>query len=287
VSSLVPISPVSASESREIIVDSQRSCLPIGVFDSGVGGLSVLREIRVRLPHEDLLYVADSAHVPYGSKTQEFIVERARAISGFLLGRGAKVLVVACNTATAAAAGALRTRWPEVAIIGMEPAVKPAVAATRNGIVGILATVGTLRSSRFAALLDDFAKDVTVVTQPAPGLAEAVERGDLASEQIRTLVARFTRPLVEAGADTIVLGCTHYPFLRPLIAASAGPAVALVETGAAVARQVERRLDEACLVRLDRDHQGIEEFWTTGPLEPGQRALEILWSKGAVMQQLE
>jgi glutamate racemase len=225
--------------------------------------------------------------VPYGSKTQEFIVERARAISGFLLGRGAKVLVVACNTATAAAAGALRTRWPEVAIIGMEPAVKPAVAATRNGIVGILATVGTLRSSRFAALLDDFAKDVTVVTQPAPGLAEAVERGDLASEQIRTLVARFTRPLVEAGADTIVLGCTHYPFLRPLIAASAGPAVALVETGAAVARQVERRLDEACLVRLDRDHQGIEEFWTTGPLEPGQRALEILWSKGAVMQQLE
>jgi glutamate racemase len=251
---------------------------PIGVFDSGVGGLSVLREIRARLPAEDLVYVADSAHVPYGRRSPEFIIARSHTLAAFLIDHGAKALVIACNTATAAAAAPLRSAWPELPIIGMEPAVKPAVAATRNGVVGILATVGTLESSRFAALLDDFAQDVRVVTQPAPGLAEAVEAGELTSPETAGLVARYVTPLLDAGADTIVLGCTHYPFLAPLIASIAGPSVALIDTGAAVARQVERRLAEASLPHPDaRARVGSETFHTTGPVAQAQRALAILW----------
>src|SRR5690606_6391302 len=154
---------------------------PIGVFDSGVGGLSVLREIRLRLPRESLLYLADSGHVPYGEKSPEFIRERCRSIAAFLLGQGAKALVLACNTATAAGIAELRERYPQIPLVGMEPAVKPAARATRSGVVGVLATTGTLKSARFAALLDRFASDVRVVTQPCPGLVECVEAGELAS----------------------------------------------------------------------------------------------------------
>lgn len=145
----------------------------VGVFDSGVGGLSVLREIRARLPSESLLYVADNAHVPYGEKSAEYIRERCERIGDFLLEQGAKALVLACNTATAAAAAELRERYPQVPLVAMEPAVKPAAAATRNGRVGVLATTGTLKSARFAALLDRFASDVQVFTQPCPGWSSA------------------------------------------------------------------------------------------------------------------
>ncbi len=256
---------------------------PIGLFDSGVGGLSVLREIRRALPGEDALYFADSGHVPYGNKPPEWIVERSRQIAGFLLGKGAKALVIACNTATAAAAGALRAEWPEVPIVGMEPAVKPAVAASRSGRIGILATVGTLKSARFAALLDTFSHGVQVVVQPAPGLPEAVEAGELDTPATLALVERHVRPLVEAGVDTIVLGCTHYPFLAPAISAVAGPGVTLIETGAAVARQLERRLAAAGL-RRPGDGAGGEAFWTSGAVDAGTAALRVLWAPGAVFE---
>jgi len=259
---------------------------PIGVFDSGVGGLSVLREIRARLPRESLLYVADSAHVPYGNKSPEFIIARSRALGRFLLDHGAKALVIACNTATAAAAPILRAAWPDVPIIGMEPAVKPAVAATRRGLVGVLATVGTIHSARFAALLDHFARDVRVVMQPAPGLAEAVEAGALDTPATRALVERHVRPLLDAGVDTIVLGCTHYPFLKPLIAELAGPDIALIDTGAAVARQLERRLAEKALLAPAAAAAASPPvtFWTTGDPAAGQRALNILWDAQAVLE---
>jgi glutamate racemase len=258
---------------------------PIGVFDSGVGGLSVLREIRARLPAEDLIYIADSGHVPYGNKSADFIVERSLDLARFLLQRGAKALVIACNTATASAASKLRAEFPHVPIVGMEPAVKPAAEATKNGMVGVLATVGTLRSARFAALLDRFAHDIEVVVQPAPGLVEQVEAGKLDTDETRELVEVFVRPLKEGGADTIVLGCTHYPFLKPLIAAAAGDNVALVDTGAAVARQLERRLAEAGLRREAR-RDGGDEFFTTGDLAKARRVIPILWGSDAMVKQL-
>jgi glutamate racemase len=255
----------------------------IGVFDSGVGGLSVLRHIRAQLPNVPLLYVADSGHVPYGDKTQDYIRERSQALTEFLVRQGAAAVVIACNTATAAAATPLRARF-ELPIVAMEPAVKPAVSATRSGVVGVLATVGTLESARFAALLGQYAGDVKIVTQACPGLVEQVEAGELSSYATRALVARYTRPLLERGADTIVLGCTHYPFLKPLIAEAAGAHVHLIDTGEAVARQVVRRLPEALIGRIDL--QPAERFWTTGDAHRASSVVSRLWGKPVAVEAL-
>jgi len=248
---------------------------PIGVFDSGVGGLSVLREIRATLPHEDLLFVADSRHVPYGDKPEAYIRQRSLTLATFLVAQGAKAIVIACNTATAAAADPVRAALT-VPVVAMEPAVKPAAAATRTGVVGVLATVGTLESARLAALLARFGNEITVVTQPAPGLVEQVEAGDLDGPETRRLVAQYTAPLLAAGADTIVLGCTHYPFLRPLIVDVVGPGVTLVDTGAAVARQVVRVLEAKALLRHDA-HTGTATFWTSGRPDATTHACAALW----------
>lgn len=253
---------------------------PIGVFDSGVGGLSVLHEIREALPNESLLYVADSGHVPYGEKTPEQIRERSRTIARFLVDQGAKALVVACNTATAAAVGDLRERY-HVPIIGMEPAVKPAAQATRSGVVGVLATTGTLQSARFAALLDRFAGSVTVVTQPCPGLVEYIEQGELESDRLRELLRRYTEPLLAAGCDTLILGCTHYPFVRPALQSLLPPQVALIDTGAAVARQLRKRLIESGMMAAGPALSC--RFWTSGDPQALHRVLPVLWNApGAV-----
>lgn len=239
---------------------------PIGIFDSGIGGLSVLRHIREHLPHEDLLYFADSQHAPYGAQSAEFIIQRSRALTEFLLAQGAKAIVVACNTATAAAIQTLRQEYT-LPIIGMEPAVKPAAAATKTGVIGVLATTGTLKSAQFAALLANYGQHIQVVTQACVGLVECVERGELDAGSTRELVKQYVTPLLEAGADTLVLGCTHYPFVRPLIAEIAGPQIALIDTGAAVARHVQHRLEETGLIasrptsgKLQgwRDHQALD-----------------------------
>ncbi len=255
----------------------------IGVFDSGVGGLSVLKHVRAQLPRVPLLYVADSGHVPYGDKSQDYIRERSLTLTEFLLRQGAAAVVIACNTATAAAASMLR-ECIAVPIIAMEPAVKPAVSATRTGVVGVLATVGTLESARFAALLEQYAGDVEIVTQACPGLVEQVEAGELASQATRELVAKYTRPLTERGADTIVLGCTHFPFLRPVIAEAVGPAVQLIDTGEAVARQVVRRLPAALIGRIDLKPE--ERFWTTGQAGPAARTMSRLWGKSVLVEAL-
>lgn len=252
---------------------------PIGVFDSGVGGISVLKHIHALLPHEDLLYVADSANAPYGNKPPEFIRERAFALSDFLIGQGAKALVVACNTATAAAISALRERY-SVPIIGMEPAVKPAAAATKTGVIGVLATVGTLKSAQFAALLDNYGQNVKVVTEGCPGLVECIERGKLEASETRKLLEGYIKPLLDAGADTIVLGCTHYPFVKPLIQEIAGQEITLIDTGAAVARQLQNRLADKGLMSSS-PKEGRIEFWTNSPASEAGDVVIRLWGEQA------
>lgn len=248
----------------------------IGVFDSGVGGLSVLHHIRQTLPNERLIYVADSGHVPYGDKTASYIEQRSIALTRFLLSQGAEAIVIACNTATAAAAARLRRDF-QCPIIGMEPAVKPAVAASRSGVVGVLATTGTLESARFAALLERYGGEVEIVTQGCPGLVEQVERGDLHGTKTRELVARYTAPLLDRGADTLILGCTHYPFLAPLIREVAGEDIVLVDTGAAVARHLQRRLQAELPARITGN--ASTQFWTSGDAAQATHIMSVLWGE--------
>lgn len=248
---------------------------PIGAFDSGLGGLSVLRDVRALLPQEDLVYIADSAWCPYGAKEPAVIAARAAYLTERLLGFGAKIVLVACNTATIAAVESLRATYP-VAFVGMEPAIKPAVAATRRGVVGVLATGAALAGERFHRLVEHYAGEVRVITQPCPGLVERVEAGDLDGPETRALVRRYVRPLVEAGADVLVLGCTHYPFLRDLIQATAGNAVRLVDSGTAVARQVRHVLEQDGLLE-SAGREGSITFHTSGSLEPLGTVLPRLW----------
>jgi glutamate racemase len=249
---------------------------PIGVFDSGLGGLTVLREIRRLLPGEDLFYVADSAHAPYGDKSMAFIESRSIAITEFLLERGAKAIVVACNTATGAAAKLLRTRY-SVPLIAMEPAVKPAVERTRSGVVAVLATRQTLASHNFSVLLGRLETDAEILLQPCPGLVERVEAGDLAGEGTRELLRGYLEPLIARGADTLVLGCTHYPLLTPLIQELAGPDVLVLDSGMGVARQVYRRLSEADLLAPE-DRGGRERFWTSAHPARMHALMARLWA---------
>jgi glutamate racemase len=254
---------------------SKASDAPVGVFDSGVGGLSVLGEIHRLLPNESMLYVADCGHIPYGEKTAEFIRERCVVMAEFFRAQGAKALVLACNTATVAGVADLRERYPDWPIVGMEPAVKPAAAATRSGVVGVLATTGTLQSAKFAALLDRFAADVRVVTQPCPGLVELIETGDLTSPAIRRLLQQYVQPLLAAGCDTIILGCTHYPFLKPLLREMVPVSITLIDTGGAVARQLKSLLVQNDLLACG--YARPTEFWTSGDTENFRNILPVLW----------
>jgi glutamate racemase len=262
----------------------------VGVFDSGVGGLSVLQHIRATLPDARLIYVADSAHVPYGDKSPAYIAARSLALTQFLLEQGAEAIVVACNTATAAAAQILREKY-SLPIIAMEPAVKPAVAATRSGVVGVLATIGTLESSRFAALLEKYAGDVEIITQGCPGLVEQVENGELQSSVSRQLIAQYTEPLLARGADTLILGCTHYPFLAPLIRQVVGDQITLIDTGAAVARELKRRLETELPMSLPvttsvENNSARDHFFTSGELQIAMRIMSTLWGQPVMVEAL-
>ncbi|HEU4562975.1 MAG TPA: glutamate racemase [Longimicrobium sp.] len=256
---------------------------PIGIFDSGIGGLSVAREIRSALPHEHLLYVADSAFVPYGDRTMDEVRARTLAAGRYLEGRGAKLLVVACNTASGAALELLRERL-SIPVVGLEPAVKPAVAGSRNGRVGVMATVGTLRSDRYARLVQAYGNGAQVIAQPCPGLADAIEDGHLDDDVLRALLPGFTEPLKAAGVDTVVLGCTHYPFVREQIAAALGADVTIVESGPAIARRTVRVLADAGA--LETGGTGSLRILTTGdPAEVGTVATRI-WGEPLPVEQL-
>lgn len=247
----------------------------IGIFDSGVGGLSVWREIRRALPRHDTLYLADQAHVPYGSRPLEQVRAFTAEIARFLQQEGARVIVLACNTASAAALHPLRATFPSLPFVGMEPAVKPAAENTRTGVVGVIATPATFQGELFASLLERFASDVDVRTQVCPGLVQAVERGELDTPETERLLRGCLAPLLEAGIDELVLGCTHYPFLRPLIRRVVGPRVEIVDPAPAVARQVGRVLTQHHLPgRSGRTIRHL--FYTTGDPEAFDAVAERL-----------
>ena len=215
----------------------------IGIFDSGVGGLSVMRAVRARLPHAELLYAADTAYAPYGDRSEDFLCERSERIARFLCDQGAQVIVVACNTATAAAVARLRAAWPALPVVGVEPGVKPAVALSAARRVGVLATTRTLASEKFRRLAEAHADGAALVLQPCPGLADAIEAADAQGSGLDVLVERYCAPLRDAGVDVAVLGCTHYVFARALFE-RALPGVRLVDTAEAIARQTARFADE-------------------------------------------
>ena len=256
---------------------------PIGVFDSGIGGLTILRAIRQELPCEDLVYIADAAYLPYGQKSLEQIRQRSLAIGGFLVRQGAKAIVVACNTATAASIDVLRTQLP-VPCIGVEPAVKPGVAATRSGVVGVLATPATLASERYRSLIGRFASNVRVVAQPCAGLAEHIERADADSAHLEQLLRGFVAPMVAQGADVIVLGCTHYPLVAHIIQRIVGAGVSVIENGSAVAKEVFRQLRLRAALRATGI--GNDFFWASGAPPRLRERLVELWAPHAQLQPL-
>lgn len=244
------------------MTDPAETTRPIGVYDSGVGGLSVLRAIRCQIPHESLIYVADTAHVPYGEKSRHTVVARALAMTEYFVSRRVKAIAIPCNTATAAAVATLRERYPDLPIIGIEPAVKPAAQLTRSGVIGVLATTGTLNSARFRALVQREAPAARILHRPCPEWVLAVENGDVSGPKAQELVQAPVRELLDQGADVLVLGCTHFPFLHDAIRACAGPAIPILETGPAVARQLERKLGLHGLARPSGE--GGCEFVTSG-----------------------
>ncbi len=256
--------PASSAAFRSALPDlpELRADAPIGIFDSGIGGLSVLRHVRALLPHEELAYFADSGFAPYGDKPESVIVQRALAIAAFLLKFRAKALVVACNTATAAAIAALRERYPQLLVVGVEPGLKPAAALTRSGTVGVLATSGTLASDKFLKLQQQIAQatQVNFLLQPCQGLATQIEKGEIRSRDTAQLVNRYVAPLVAQGADTLVLGCTHYPFVEPLVREAAGAGVHIVDTGEAVARQLQRLLSQQNLLQAAQAPGGLSAY---------------------------
>ena len=238
--------------------------MKVGVFDSGVGGLSVLRAIRQAMPLADLIYVADSGYAPYGERSDAFITERSHHISGFLKSQGVNGIVVACNTATAVAVQGLREALPELPIIGVEPGIKPAIAQSRNKRVGVLATPGTLSSQKFKNLVARHEHEATLLLQPCPGLAKEIESGDLNRPTLLALVERYCEPLREAGVDTVVLGCTHYPFISAQLQAALGPDVSLLDTAHAVAKRTTHLLCHEPAAGFAVGQAGSTQLWTTG-----------------------
>ena len=216
---------------------------PIGVFDSGVGGLSVLREIRSLLPAQPVIYFGDQAHVPYGARSLEEVRGFSRAVVQFLMQQGARLIVVACNTASAAALHSLRDEFHGVPFVGMEPAVKPAAEQTRSGVVGVLATVATFQGALYASVVERFANGVTVLQDPCPGLVTQIEKGELDGLETRTILEKALDPMLAKGVDTVVMGCTHYPFVIPLIQQITGPGVRVIDPAPAIARQTRRVLE--------------------------------------------
>lgn len=237
---------------------------PIAMLDSGVGGLSVLREVRRYLPNEDVIYFADQGHVPYGPRPLEEIRSFAEAITRFFLARQAKVIVVACNAASAASLHHLRQTFPDVPFVGMEPAVKPAAQNSESGVIGVITTKATYQGELFASAIDRFATGVEVVTQVCPEFVRLVEAGELATPEVREAARAYLAPLLEAGIDQLVLGCTHFPFLTPVLREVVGPDVEIVDPSPAVARQVGRVIAAR---RNAGTHTGSLTLYTSGEPE--------------------
>lgn len=255
---------------------------PIGVFDSGVGGLSILRAMRASMPAENVIYFGDQGHVPYGPRPMEQIQAFSEAITNFLLARGAKLIVVACNTASAAALKYLRAKFSGVSFVGMEPAVKPAAEYTHSGVIGVLATPATFQGALYASVVERFAGNVQVLQDTCPGLVAQIEQCDLNGPRTREILKRALTPMLEAGIDTVVLGCTHYPFVIPLIQEIAGENVRVIDPAPAVARQAHRLLEAGDLTNRG-DERGQIQFFTSGDARAMESVLPVLLGEsGAV-----
>lgn len=249
---------------------------PIGIFDSGLGGLSVLKSIYQQMPSESFIYIADSRYVPYGEKSTPFIRERCEKITNYLISQQVKAIVIACNTATAAAANILREQNPQLPIIAMEPAIKPARQLSKTGKIGVLATSSTLKSTRFTELVNRFAYDLEIHAQPCPGLVECIEKGELNTKQTEVLLQSYITPLLTAGCDTIILGCTHYPFLRPLLAQLLPSATQLIDSGEGVAKHLHHLLTAQQKLST-APHNATISMCTTGELTHFKNVLVKLW----------
>jgi glutamate racemase len=259
---------------------------PIGIFDSGVGGLSVLRAVREVLPSESLIYLADQAHVPYGPRSLEQVRAFSEGITRYLLAQDAKLIVVACNTASAAALHHLRQVFPQVPFVGMEPAVKPAAEHTQSGVVGVLATPATFQGELFASVVERFANGVTVLQDTCPGLVMEVDAGHLDTPQVRAILVRALKPMLAQGIDTVVLGCTHFPFVIPTIESIVGPGVRVIDPAPAIARQVERLLETHGL-RSPEKKANLVRYLTTGDPEKMESLLPGLIGGTAEVHKLE
>ena len=252
----------------------------IGIFDSGSGGLSVFREIIKILPRERYIYFADNAFCPYGEKTAREILGRCRAITDFLVSKGADIIVVACNTATAAAISDLRKEYNPLKFIGMEPAVKPAALSSRTGVIGVLATAGTLKGSKYLMTKGRYEEDVRIVEKVGRGFVELVENGILDGPEAETTVKESLQPLLDAGADKVVLGCTHYPFLSDVVRKIAGPDVEVIDPAPAVARHLHEVMEEEGLVRQDARPEGLDlELVCSGDDSSAKRILSMILSQ--------
>jgi len=245
----------------------------IGIFDSGVGGLSVWRELAAQLPEQDIIYLADQAHIPYGPRPMEQIRAFSDEIARFLSRQGCRVIVVACNTASAAALIHLRATFPATPFVGMEPAVKPAAQTTRTGKVGVMATPATFQGELFASVVERFANGVELINQVCPGLVEQVEAGRLDTPDTEAMLREYLAPMMRAGVDTIVMGCTHYPFLAPTIQRIVGPDVQVIDPAPAIARQTKRVMEQRGWLAPG---EGKRVFYTSGDVEAFARTLKQL-----------
>jgi len=256
---------------REDVKSCAMNSAPIGLFDSGVGGLSVLRVIREQLPHENLLYFADQGHVPYGPRPIEEVCEFSEAITHWLLAQDAKMIVIPCNPASAAALHYLRKTFPDVPFVGMEPAVKPAAEQTQTGVVGVLATPVTFQGELYASVVERFAQGVIVLQHTCPGLVAQIEQGAITAPKTRSILEQALAPMLAQNIDTVVLGCTHYPFVIPLIQEITGPNVRVIDPSPAIARQVSRLLPYPAA-----SEKGEMRFMTTGNAHKLQELLNNL-----------
>jgi glutamate racemase len=259
---------------------------PLGVFDSGVGGLSVLRAIRRLMPEESVLYLADQGHVPYGPRPLEQVRDFSEAITSFLFEQGAKLIVVACNTASAAALHYLRDQFPDILFVGMEPAVKPAAEKTRSGMVGVLATPATFQGALYASVLERFANGVQVLQHTCPGLVGQIESGDLDGDKTRVILESALRPMLGRGIDTVVLGCTHYPFVIPLIEEIVGESVRVIDPAPAVAKQAKRLLEAGGMKKSVGEHAKVR-FYTSGDSASFGIGLRKLLGESGSVEQVE
>jgi glutamate racemase len=261
---------------------------PIAIFDSGAGGLSVLKAIQAQHPHEDLLYLADQAHVPYGRREMAEIRHFSESITRYFLAQGAKMIVVACNTASAAALHYLRDVFPNVPFVGMEPAVKPAAEHTHSGVVGVLATPATFQGALYASVVERFASDVTILQNTCPGLVEQIEAGNFEGGDTERILRSALEPMLSPtndpdGIDTVVLGCTHYPFVIPQIKQIVGEGVRVIDPAPAIARQVGRLLEKHVL-HTPNTRPGQTRYQTTGSPAKFEDFLQKVGLTGEVEQ---